>query len=70
MGWGKEMHADPDIISIGPWLAPTLVSDTTTGEAKVIPIRPGILNRPEGRKRMPRKHLWLAGICWMVVALL
>ena len=59
MGWGEEVNADPKIISIGPWLTPQLMSDTGPGEAKVIPIRPDILSRPE-RRRVPWRHLWLA----------
>jgi len=70
MSWSEDVNADPNVISIGPWLTPQLISETVSGEAKVIPIRPGVLPRAEGRRRLPWRHLLIAGICWVVVALL
>lgn len=39
-------------------------------DPKVIPIRPTLLPRPRRATRDARAQAWLAGLCWILVALI
>ncbi|MCG8467779.1 MAG: hypothetical protein MJB57_06150 [Gemmatimonadetes bacterium] len=70
MGWSDEANADPKVISIRPWLTPTLVPEASPREATVIPIPTEAMTRRERRRRVPKTYLLVGGLCWVVVALL
>lgn len=42
----------------------------TRDDPKVIPIRPRLLPRPRRAPRDSRAEAWLAGLCWVLVALI
>ena len=67
----REPGADPKVIPIWPWLTPSLVPDepAQTG-TPVIPIRSGMFPRAARRPGAPHLQVRLAGICWVVVAVL